>query len=46
MKCKHCKEELILGDNQNNITDKSCVVCDEARFEEACYDDSYFEEGR
>ena len=46
MNCKYCKEKLIIGDNQNNETDKICVVCDEARAEESCYDESYFEEGR
>ena len=46
MKCKYCKEKLIIGENISQATEKICVVCDEARFEEACYDESYFEEGR
>ena len=46
MKCKYCKEKLIMGENISQTTEKICVVCDEARFEEACYDESYFEEGR
>ena len=28
-KCKYCKEELIKGDNQQNINDIICVVCSE-----------------
>ena len=46
MKCKYCKEKLIMGENISQTTEKICVVCDEARAEEACYDESYFEEGR
>ena len=28
-KCIYCHDILIKGDNQNNITDKVCVVCHE-----------------
>ena len=46
MNCKYCNEKLIVGENISQATEKICVVCDEARADMDCYDESYFEEGR